>query len=540
MKLKKYASWGLLSLLLITIIAGTFVSLRVKSQVKELFKMNKHLQEEGYYMGEFEFHMVGFGYLIGKGHYLEALKGVSKYHAFLSNKENLIKIPNFKSKQDEIDFYLNLQNPETGAFMDSSAPFCTYFSNTENMVMHLEALQDSTSKPLQLKYPLSFLDNINTPQKLEAYLNDISYMNRLGSKFPQTSFHFARDMFSNIEPDNVIERNNLYHFTPEWKQTILQWMYNFQDAETGLWGPKHTKTKELLKFDINNSYSIVKKFRDTNGEDIYEEFPLRYGDKLFRATLEGLKVPMPADDELEWVHEWNLNQAKGIKMLLACLWKDASDEDRKAAKDIIANFIKVSFDKYYVADEGAFSYYPNSAHATVDGMNNMILKRIGALSYARQKRYWGAAEANAKALEPLTVDTLAENDLEEISNIPDINSWRIYCSQPDFKKLYNHVSVVYYPTNTKVLDITELVPNIIQWTETSTLSTGNWKSMADITNEYSSYHIQKPLIYREKVPYEDLNQLLEATSELYIIGFDILQIPRFIQRITKENKTNTL
>ncbi|MGJ5641066.1 hypothetical protein [Formosa sp. S-31] len=533
---KKHIISGFFSLFLIIILAGVVLSFRVKTQVKDLFKMNKRLQEEGYYMAEFEFHMLGFGYLLGKGNYIQALKGVSEYHNFLSNKENLIQIPEFASKQEEIDFYLNLQNPETGAFMDNSAPFCTYFSNTENMVLHLEALQDSTTKPLKLKYPLSFLDKINTPDKLEAYLNDISYMNTLGAKFPQTTFHFARDIFSNVEAENSIEKNNLYQFTSEWKYTLLKWMYNFQDSETGLWGPKHIKTKRLLKRDINNSYSVVKKFRNTNGKDIYKEFPLQFGDKLFSETLKGLKEPMPEDGNLEWVHEWNLRQAKGIKMLLACLWKDASVQHKEEAKTVIANFIQKSFDKYYVEEDGAFSYYPNSNQATVDGMNNMILKRIGALSYARQKRYWGAPEANAKNLGVFTVHTIGQKDLSVISKIPEINSWRIYKTEPDFTKLYKNTLALYYPNETQVLDITELVPNIIKWSEASTLSTGNWKSMADIKNEYEPYQIKKPLIYRQNFPFTIINNCLMETSELYIVGFDILQIPRFIVKYKTRRK----
>jgi len=35
---------------------------RTKMQMKELFHMNKKLQEEGYYMAEFEFKMLGIAY----------------------------------------------------------------------------------------------------------------------------------------------------------------------------------------------------------------------------------------------------------------------------------------------------------------------------------------------------------------------------------------------------------------------------------------------------------------------------------------------
>lgn len=534
MKRKKIIGTIVVFLLGFIIIAGIGVSFQVKNQVKELFKMNKKLQEAGYYMADFEFQMLGFAYYLDKGHYIKALTNLSDYHSRLSQKTTLTKIPIFKNSQDEIRFYLNLQNPKTGAFIDDSAPYCTYFSVTENILLHLEALTDAT--PLKLKYPLTFLNEINTQEKQLKYLNDISYVGWIGAKFPQTSFHFARDMLSNARPDNVIERNNLYNFSPEWKHAMLKWMYEFQDAETGLWGPKNKKTHKLLKLDISNTYSIVKKYRTPKGEDIYEEFPLRYRDVLFNSALKQLKDPIPDDNDFAWIHEWNLKQAKGIKMLLTLLWKDASLEDKAAVKKIIANFIKVSFDKYYVEKDGAFSYYPNSEHATVDGMNNMIMKRIGALSYDRQKRYWGAPEENTKNLGIVNIDTLCEQNLDTIRKIPNINSWRICTIPPNFNVLFENVWAVVYPKKTNVLDITELVPNIIQWANTSTLSTGNWKSMANIKNEYASINIKKPLIYTEEFPFDKVNNKFKEVSEIFVIGFDILQIPRFIIKFSKPLK----
>ena len=181
-------------LLASAIIAVTTISLSVKTKVKELFKLNKNLQEEGYYMGDFEFKMLGFGYYLDKGYYFKAYKMLSDYHKKLGRKEGLVKIPAFSNHQEEIKFFLNFQNPNTGAFIDESAPFCTYWSVTENIINHLEALADSSTAPLKLKYPLKFLDKINTPGKLTAYLDDISYVGWLASLFPQTSFHFSRDI----------------------------------------------------------------------------------------------------------------------------------------------------------------------------------------------------------------------------------------------------------------------------------------------------------------------------------------------------------
>jgi hypothetical protein len=478
MKRKRIILTATVILLASVILSATIISLSVKSKVKEMFRLNKALQEEGYYMADFEFRMVGCGYYLGKGQYYKSLKSLFDYHKKLSSREGLIKIPEFKNHQEEIDFYLNLQNPKTGAFIDESAPYCTYLEISKNIINHMEALADSTTGPLKLKYPLTFLDEINTPEKLTAFLEDVSYVGWLGSKFPQTSFHFARNILNEVMPGKTLERTNLYRFSPEWKHTMLKWMYDFQDTTTGLWGPKNRRTNTLTKFDLNNTASILKSFRDNDGNDLYKEFPLKYQDKLFRSAIGQLSEPLPNEDDLDEIHEWNLRQSKGINMLLRFLWKDASDENKTNAERIIAKNIDICFERYYVKKDGAFSYYPNAKNASCDGTTNLVFLDIGAFSYKKQKKLWGDPSENAKDVGVVVLNELRTSDLDSVGKIPGINSLRIYTSKPDYEHLTDSVWAVFYPKDTLVLDIMELVPNIVRWTETTSLSIWNWTSMA--------------------------------------------------------------
>lgn len=518
---------GICLIALITI-SALVAKNRIQGQVKELFKMNKKLQEEGYYMAEFEFRMIGFGYYLDKGQYLKSLKTLSDYHKKLKSREGLIKVPDFKNNQEEIDFFLNLQTPNTGAFIDETAPFCVYYEVSKNVVDHIVSLTDSTMAPLKLKYPITFLDSINTPKKLIVHLDDISYVGWLASKFPQTTFHFARNLFDATRSENTFEAHNLYTFSPEWKHAMIQWIYNFQDAESGMWGPKNRRTGKLCKYDLNNTASILKSFRDKEGNNLHKEFPLKYQDKLFRSALRELSEPFPDKNDLVEIHEWNLRQAKGLAMLLRYIWKDASSENKRKAAKIIERNIDICFDKYYVESDGAFSYYPESQHASCDGNTNLIYGDIGAFSCEKQKKLWGDPLTNTKKLDDVTSKKLSASNLTSIANSPEINSIRIYATKPDFEKLTDSVWAVYYPKATKVLDIMELVPNIVHWTETSTLSMGNWTSLAEIKNEYSSLNIKKPLVFKENLQEDKLNTKFAETGELYMVGFNKLQIPELI------------
>ena len=58
--------------------------------------------------------------------------------------------------------------------MDDLYPLCTYFPTTLNLIDHLEYLANTIGEPLQLKYPLKFLEQLDSPEKLRAYLDDLS------------------------------------------------------------------------------------------------------------------------------------------------------------------------------------------------------------------------------------------------------------------------------------------------------------------------------------------------------------------------------
>lgn len=148
MKLKKKFFLPVLALLALLLAGGFIMKNRIQTQVKELFKMNKELQEENYYMAEFEFKMLGISYYIGKGHFYRAITKLNELYHQMKSREGLVRMPVFKNKGEELEFYLNLQNPKTGAFMDDSYPLNTQHEPTENVLLLLDKLVKETGQPL--------------------------------------------------------------------------------------------------------------------------------------------------------------------------------------------------------------------------------------------------------------------------------------------------------------------------------------------------------------------------------------------------------
>ncbi len=105
MKYKKIISITFLVVLVLLIGTGILMTIRVKTQLKEIFKMNEALKSEGYYLSGFEFKMLAQAYYLDHGQFIKALSDIGKIHRQLTKKESLIKIPEFSGNKEKLEFY---------------------------------------------------------------------------------------------------------------------------------------------------------------------------------------------------------------------------------------------------------------------------------------------------------------------------------------------------------------------------------------------------------------------------------------------------
>jgi hypothetical protein len=493
------------------------------TKIQEMFKLNAELKAAGYYMGEAEFKFLGIAYYLERGQNRAAAAKLDQLYKQLKSRDGLIKIPKFADKKAELEFYLNLQNPRTGAFMDDSYPLFTYIGPTLNMVEHLELLAKETGQPLHLKYPLKFLDQINTKETLMAFLDDLSTVGVIGAQLPKTPYIAATELIDYRE----IERNDLYSFSPAWKQALLEWYYENQDSKTGFWGPKLRASGELLNSgELGASFHIIRLFVDNHGNNLHSEFPLQYKDALFATTLQKLSEPMP--EMFANQHDWSLTRVQGIRMLTNFLWREASAQNKTSAEKIMTDIVKTKFAKFYIPDYGAFSLYAGSKEPDLDGTgcDLGLLEVVGAFSRNKQERLWGSAAKNIADLGTYEISELQQSNFAVINNYPGINSIRLYQENPGDNYGVNVVSIV-YPHETPVVDVVELLPKINRWVDNTPQNMGNWVSKESIIKELSAIKLVAAVpCFKGEIPHNVLNEALQKKRKLVAVGFDVLQIPR--------------
>jgi hypothetical protein len=278
--------------------------------------------------------------------------------------------------------------------------------------------------------------------------------------------------------------------------------------------------------DLTDSEKIIKLFIDRNGNDVHPEFPLQYRDAMFASALKKCSTPMPED--LDELHDWILAQDRGLRFLTRYLWKNASQEEKEATRKRIEEFIRIRFEQYYVEHEQAFSLYPHAAHADLDGTGEALgmFEYIGALSHEKQQRLWGEPQENVINLGLHPVVALTERDLTVLTNYSIINSIRFYHIEPDNNYL-EHVDGIFYPRETPMLDLVHILPNIDNWVKRTPQQMGNWISKETIRQKYHDVNIRIVPITKGEIPIQDTNSMLQKHSMLVMVGFDVLQVPRY-------------
>ncbi len=494
-----------------------------REMIQEMFQMNSQRRAEGYYMAQFEMQMVGILYYLDKGQYKKASTLFDGLHSQLKSRDGLIKVPEFANTQEELEFYLNLQNPKTGAFMDESYPHCTYFQTTLNVIDHMENLAKSSGQPLKLKYPLKFMEQLDSPEELRAYLDDLATVGWLVSKMPKTP-----NVLSSLGSYDDLERLNLYSFSPEWKRELVKWHWENQDSISGYWGVWLRSNGKLLKGgDLTTTPKFIKLLVDDQGRDRYEEFPLRYKKEMANTTIQKLKKPMPK--RIAEQHEWSIDRNFALRILTYYLWENLSTKQKTTVRIEFENIVKTMYSEFFVPSQGAFSLYAKDKNADLDGTTVYlgILKKIGAFSVEKQKTLWGLSDKTVSNIGTFETSQLTIKDFALLKGKQDVNSIRLYSVDPGFDQYFSNVVNIVYPENTNILDIMDLAPRIDRWIRTTEQNMGNWVSKESLKKKLGIEIITPIPVIKSDTPLELANNILHENNELIAIGFDVLQIPRY-------------
>ena len=465
--------WLLASLLAAAGIAALGIRSAIPS-LPRLFRRNAELKAQGFYMGDFEFKLLAAQQALNEGRHLEALRIFRRIEAELKDPRGLAKVPADPAPEVQMAFLLDRQDPATGAFMAPGYPAFTYFAPTANAVEHLAELARKTGRPLRLEHPLRFLDGLQDPQRLRAYLDGLLYLRPLWARLPGPGPYGPG--VSELAYWDELEQAGAYRFSAGWKDTLRNWFQETQDPATGFWGVRiGTPAHWRQKLDINSTYHILHLLVDDQGRDRDPAFPLRHAPELARTLLVQLHAPLPEDADAQ--HDWGLCQTQGLGLLTRRLWLHLEETQREELRRACLSQLEARFPLYRPA-AGGFAYYTSDPGADLDGTGLALglLQAAGALpgTWERQRLWQGRLAA------PPAPEAVQLRRWEDARWPADgrIRSLRVYADELPAGDGYDdaHLVLVAYPGKGPACDVMELRQGIQARLAAPGPAYGNWTS----------------------------------------------------------------
>ena len=464
---------------------------------------------------------------------MDAYRTLRRVASQMENTRGLNKMPDNAGGEEMMRFLLDQQDPVTGAFMDRNYPNFVFFAPTINAVDALAGLSRDTGRPLALKHPLRFLDEINTPERLRAYLDSLLYVGELSTYFPGPGPYGPG--VSEVAEFATLEEAGVYRFSEPWKTEIRRWFYETQDPATGFWGARiGNAEKWRQKTDINATFHILKLVLNDAGENQSPQFPLRYAGALARGVLKLLDTPIPEGTTDQ--HDWGLKQYQGAKMLTVLLWPHLAASERDEVRRKFRSMLVQSY-SLYRPDDGGFAYYTSDSKADIDGtgLATGALRVLGVLpGTLERERLWGnVSEGSLTAVR----ENVQRWEQAALPHFKEARSFRVYQDRLPSATAYDDRDLIQiiYPNGANGLDVMDLRQGFARYMGTEGAAFGNWKSKASLKDVPLGLgsDIKAVPVSRGPLDLATLAREHPQATRFYVFAYDITQTPIGAVEFTK-------
>jgi len=240
-----------------------------------------------------------------------------------------------------------------------------------------EVIEDLAAEGKKPPYPLHFLDRINSPVKLRAYLDSvlISDVRRSGEDKSYEMNIGGTDLMRFITGEIPTD----YRFDPQLKQTLLDYLDNrWQDPQTGFFGGWYrTPTGVRKTANLSTTFHIA----------AYLHGRLKHWPQIIQTTLAMQDHEFPYG----WLEEGHMSNHHDFDVvrLLRYGWPDMSETQRAQARVAIQKMLDFCL-KETLNPDGSFKMMDEDTVASSYSLPVAFLQEVGYFEPGR--RFWTDAE----------------------------------------------------------------------------------------------------------------------------------------------------
>jgi hypothetical protein len=278
-----------------------------------------------------------------------------------------------------VDLESSLAHPEREAEADEQSPEdgswgrC-YTAWWGKLDASCDELGKAANKKHVLKYPPRFLDRVNSPEKLTAYLTSVSV-----SDIPRTGIDHLLEFnlsLSNLMRLILRDRPQGYSWDPKLKLTIMDLLMNrFRNPATGWWGERYVRDGQVVFVDdLSMTFHIV----------TYLHGDVSDLSRVVDTTLAVKDLDYPAG----WLWKgqyWNHNNMDVVALFKAG-WPRASAAQKKAMAVEIEKMLHWCLTESLQAD-GLFK--PHVADGSLEEGEYYAASFLGRIGFFdKSERFW--------------------------------------------------------------------------------------------------------------------------------------------------------
>lgn len=246
-------------------------------------------------------------------------------------------------------------------------------------------VNDALAQGAVPRYPLHFLDPVNSPERLTAHLNDI-----LHDKFTVTGAINRQELDETVSALARLLLGDVpttYPFHPQLKDAFVKFIDDSQNPATGCWGVWFVGRDGTVwrQDDVGITFHIVS---DTSGA-------VKHLDRVARRVLELSTVDFPAGIRMKGHYENHLNY--DVVKIFKLAWPSLDEGTRRSAAAELSRMVNWCLTESYQRD-GTFKV-SDLDDTTGDAIQYGIYFLREAGFFRKSERFWTDQEfPQAKAI----------------------------------------------------------------------------------------------------------------------------------------------
>lgn len=311
--------------------------------------------------------------------YINVIKDKTKsdeiYNGIASDlAKPFMKLP---TKSIEIaQFLRNQQDEKTGSWVKQPTRFHQELERARHIISTLEKYE------LKPKYPLRFMDKVNTGRKLKQYFMSLLLDTRI-SHDDELNLGF-------VTLKSFYDKK-LHPFSKDWLSTYYSCIDTWQDSRTGYWGPQIKKaniTKKLPELSI--TFHILEFFYNPETLDLINK---KYSPKYKKKIIETTWNIRNKNYGYGWLEggKWSTHHNFDVAYIFVLLFDEMNLKEKNRVRKLFNQFLVWTLDKCQQKNGGFIGVKPETREANYFETRRAIslLEKIGYFDKIIRKRIWG-------------------------------------------------------------------------------------------------------------------------------------------------------